>query len=69
MGGTCDEKISGNSLEELSANGKTHVHEAAEAGDEGHKELMDKMGKISPEELEKWNGMMKEKFDSLPEDE
>lgn len=68
MGGTCDAKFTGETVEEITSQGKAHVHELAEAGDEEHKERMDKMGKISPEEMKKWEDETKEKFDALPEE-
>jgi len=68
MGGTCEEKISGETVEEMGANGKAHVHEQAEAGDAPHQEVVEKMKAISPEEMEKWNAGMKQKFDALPQD-
>ena len=36
------------------ANGKQHVHDAADGGDEDHKGIIDKMKAMSEEEYKKW---------------
>jgi len=54
MGGTCDEAIHGETAEELMANGKRHVHDAADAGDQDHKSVVERMTQLSEEDHKKW---------------
>lgn len=65
MGGTCDMEITGETADELMKNGKQHVHDQADAGDEAHKGVVEKMKALSPEEHGKWAEDMKAKFDGL----
>ena len=67
MGGCCEADITGATAEEMSDNGRKHVHEAADNGDAGHKELVEKMSKISPEDLAKWNEEHKARFATAPD--
>ena len=65
MGGACDAELQGETSEELMENGKKHVHEAVESGDEAHKEVVTKMEALSEEEHNKWAEDFKTQFDSL----
>ena len=65
MGGYCEFEITGETAEELSENGKKHVHETAEGGDEEHKAIIATMEALSEEEHAKWKQDMMEKFDTL----
>lgn len=65
MGGTCEAEIQGDTADELMASGKQHVHDQAEAGDEGHKAVMQKMTQLSEEDLKKWTEDFNQNFDSL----
>jgi hypothetical protein len=65
MGGSCDAEIPGETADELMANGKKHVHDQADAGDEGHKALVDKMTALSEEERAEWAEGVKAGFDDL----
>ena len=67
MGGDCDAVITGETAEELMANGKKHVHDLAESGDEVHKGVVEKMGQLSEEDHKKWAEDFAAKFDSLEE--
>ena len=73
MGGSCDTEIQGENADEpmsrwadeLMANGKQHVHDQADRGDEGHKAVVEKMIQLSEEEHKKWADDFKQNFDSL----
>lgn len=65
MGGTCDAEIHGETAEEMMENGKQHVHDAAESGDEAHKEVVERMKQLSEEDHKKWVDEFTQKFDSL----
>jgi len=65
MGGDCDAVITGETAEELMANGKKHVHNLAESGDEVHKGIVERMGQLSEEDQKKWADDLTAKFDSL----
>ena len=65
MGGTCDEEIRGETAEELMANGKQHVHDAAETGDEDHKGVIQKMEQMSEEDRKKWAEELTNNFGTL----
>ena len=65
MGGVCDEEIRGETAEELMANGKQHVHDAAETGDEEHKSVVEKMGQLSEEDRKKWAEEITNNFGTL----
>ena len=67
MGGVCDEEIRGETAEELLANGKQHVHDAAETGDEDHKSVIQKMEQMSEEDRKKWAEELTNNFDALEE--
>ncbi len=62
MGGpaTCTEMISGNTAEEMMANGMKHATEA-------HPEMAADMQKMSPEDMAKWTADLQGKFNALPE--
>jgi hypothetical protein len=62
MGGpaTCTAMLSGNTAEEMVADGMKHVAEA-------HPEMMADIQKMSPEDTAKWNAEFQGKFDALPE--
>ena len=63
MGGpaTCTAVLSGNTAEEMVADGTKHVAEA-------HPEMAADIAKMTPEESAKWMAGFKPKFDALPED-
>ena len=65
MGGICDADITGETADELMANGKQHVHDAAEGGDETHKEVAERMKAMSTEDHDKWAEDFTSKFDGL----
>ena len=65
MGGACDEEIQGETADELMANGKQHVHDAAETGDEDHKSVIQKMEQMSEEDRKKWAEELTNNFDAL----
>jgi hypothetical protein len=68
MGGSCDAAITGNTAEEMVANGGKHLTEMS-GKDEGHKKdkaMMDTSQK-NPELMRKWLEEFKVKFDSLPD--
>lgn len=65
MGGVCDTAITGETAEELMKNGKQHVHDVAEGGDEDHKAVVERMKAISEEDYAKWSEDMVQKFDTL----
>lgn len=62
MGGpaTCTAVLSGNTAEEMVADGTKHVKEA-------HPEMAADIAKMSPEDMAKWMAEFKPKFDALPE--
>jgi len=65
MGGSCDAEIHGENAQELMANGKKHVHDAADAGDEDHKGVVEKMMQLSEEDHKKWADDFTSNFDGL----
>ena len=67
LGGMCDAEITGETAEEMMEAGKKHVHDAAEAGDEAHAELVEKMKVISDEDYKKWEEGFREKFATADE--
>jgi len=67
MGGDCDAVVTGETADELMANGKKHVHDLAESGDEAHKGVVKKMEELSEEDRKKWAEDLAGKFDSLEE--
>lgn len=62
MGGpaTCTATLSGNTPEEMLADGMKHVEEV-------HPEMAADIKKMSPEDTAKWMAEFKPKFDALPE--
>ena len=62
MGGpaTCTENVSGNTAEEMVANGMKHATEA-------HPEMAADIQKRSPEDTAKWMADFRKKFDALSE--
>jgi len=67
MGGVCDAEIRGETAEELMTNGKKHVHDAADAGDQDHKSVVERMTQMSEEDRKKWAEEFTNKFDALEE--
>lgn len=65
MGGVCDTEITGETADELMANGKQHVHDAADGGDEAHKEVIERMKSMSKEGHDKWAEDFTNKFETL----
>lgn len=62
MGGpaTCTTVITGNSAEEMVANGMDHINEA-------HPDMASDIGKMTPEETSNWMTEFQKKFDAAPE--
>lgn len=62
MGGpaTCTAVLSGNTADEMVADGMKHVEAA-------HPEMAADIKKMSPEDMSKWMAEFKPKFDALPE--
>jgi predicted small metal-binding protein len=60
MGGPCQAEISGNTLEELAANGTAHVAE-------NHPEMAEQMKAHSDEDKAKWMADMQAKWDAAAE--
>lgn len=65
MGGSCDTEVTGETADELMTNGKQHVHDAADGGDEAHKEVVERMKALSAEDHDKWAEDFTSKFDGL----
>lgn len=65
MGGVCDAEITGETADELMANGKQHVNDAAEGGDEDHKTVVERMKALSKEDHDKWADDFTKNFDNL----
>ncbi|MGD1003482.1 MAG: hypothetical protein ABR884_02805 [Minisyncoccia bacterium] len=57
---TCTGVISGNTVEEMLADGMKHVNAV-------HPEMADGIAKMSPEDMAKWQADFHQKFDALPE--
>lgn len=57
---TCSATLTGNTAEEMLADGMKHVTEA-------HPEMTEQMGKMSPDEMTKFVADFHSKFDALPE--
>lgn len=62
MGGPCEATITGNTPDEMIANGTTHVNEA-------HPELAESMKTMPKEALDKWNTDFQAKWEATPETE
>ena len=62
MGGpdTCTTLLSGNTAEEMVADGMKHVEAA-------HPEMAENIKKMTPEEMATWMAEFKPKFDALPD--
>jgi hypothetical protein len=58
---TCTTVLSGNTAEEMVANGMKHVTEA-------HPEMAADIAKMTPEDTAKWMAEFHGKFDALPEE-
>ena len=54
MGGDCDAVVTGETAEELMTNGKKHVHDLAESGDDAHKGVVERRKQLSEEDNKKW---------------
>lgn len=63
--GACEEEILGATPEEMGDNSKKHVMQMVEMGDEAHKEAIEEMKKLSPEEQQAWYEEFKAGFDDL----
>ena len=59
MGGPCDTTVSGNTADELMANGMVHLNDA-------HPEIAEDMSKMTPEQLETMTKDLHAKFDAAP---
>ncbi len=70
MSGPCDEKIQGNTPQEIMEKGGNHVNEMAAKGDEGHikaKEMMD--GAVNdPKALKQWQDDFMATYNAAPEE-
>ncbi len=60
MGGPCEEMISGNTAEEMVANGMKHMESA-------HPEMAAKVKAMSKEETDKWMEEFKGKWEAAPD--
>ncbi len=60
MGGPCDHDITGNTPEEMAANGMKHLQET-------HPDIAAKMQTMSKEENDKWMADFKAKWDATPD--
>ena len=60
MGGPCNDEISGNTPEEMAANGMKHVQEK-------HPEMADKMKSMTKEENDKWMADFMVKWNATPD--
>ena len=70
MGGPCDEKIQGETPEEMMQNGGIHVNTMAAQGDEGHikaKEMMDSAAN-NPAALQEWQDTFMATYNAAPEE-
>jgi hypothetical protein len=65
MGGSCDAEIHGETAKEMMENGKQHVHDVADTGDEAHMAVVEKMTALSEEERAQWGEDFTKKFDML----
>ncbi len=66
FGGPCDEKISGNSFDEVGNNCKTHVMEQIKSGDEAHRAAAAKMKNASPEEQKSMMAEFEKRYNEAP---
>ena len=64
LGGPCEEKISGNTPDEMMANGMAHLEEA-------HPEMAADVKGTPPDDptMAEWNRKFKERWANTPEDE
>lgn len=60
MGGPCDHELSGNTMEELAANGTKHLQET-------HPDMAKDMDAMSQEAKDKWMTDLKVKWDAAPD--
>lgn len=67
MGGPCDEKISGETAEDMMMNGAAHVTMKANEGDAAHAEVQKMMDEMRGDKAggDRWFAEFKEKFDAL----
>lgn len=65
--GSCAEKISGDSFEELGNNCKTHVMEQVQNGDEAHMAAIEKMKSATPEEQQAMFAEYEKKYNEAPD--
>lgn len=63
LGGTCEEKFSGNTFMEIMQKGAMHM-----MSDEAHKESIMSMEKRTGENKQQWMGRMQCEFDAKSED-
>lgn len=64
LGGTCDQKFSGNTLQEIVEKAMPHM-----MSDEAHKASIMSMEKRTGENKDQWMARMKKEFDAKPEDQ
>lgn len=65
LGGACDEVLTGETVSEMGENSKNHVMQKVQAGDEAHKNAMEEMMALSPEDQQKWYKDFEDSFSSL----
>ena len=63
LGGICDQKFSGNSLEEIMEKGMKHMQ-----SDKAHMDRIMSLSNTTGETKEEWYQRMQKEFDSRPED-
>jgi predicted small metal-binding protein len=64
LGGTCDEKFSGETFDEIMEQGSEHM-----MTDDAHKTSIMDMEQRTGENTEQWMERMQREFDTKPEDE
>lgn len=71
LGGPCDKEFHAETFDEMVKMSKKHGMEMAEAGDEDHIKVMEKMKESmnNPEAMKEWVEKVQKEFDALPEDE
>ena len=67
FGGPCDEKITGNSFDEIGNNCKTHVMKKMNNGDEAHRAAAGKMKDATPKQQKAWMAEFERKYKEAPE--
>jgi len=63
LGGACDLELHGETFEEIGKKSQEHVMEQLEKGDDGHKEAVERMKSLTPEQQQAEMEEYKKKFD------